>query len=79
MTTSMTAHRTQATVQSDGTLTISGLPIAPGQNVEVIVFLPQTAERPSMQDVLQRLRGSVTQFDDPFSPAVPPEDWEANR
>ncbi len=25
------------------------------------------------------LRGSVLSYDDPFAPACPPEDWEANR
>lgn len=25
------------------------------------------------------LRGTVLRYDDPFEPAVPPEDWEANQ
>lgn len=28
-------------------------------------------------EALQRLRGSVTRYDDPFGPAVAPEEWAA--
>lgn len=31
------------------------------------------------QSVTNPLRGSVGRYDDPFEPAVPPEDWEVLR
>ncbi len=30
-------------------------------------------------DGRRTLRGSVISYDDPFAPACPPEDWDANR
>ena len=41
----MRVHRTEATVGSDGSVTIGGLPFAEGEAVEVVV-LPAAAPRP---------------------------------
>ena len=35
-------------------------------------------ERATSADLVP-LRGSVLSYDDPFAPACPPEDWDANR
>ncbi|WP_438021373.1 hypothetical protein WMF18_20855 [Sorangium sp. So ce315] len=69
----MEAHRVEATVRPDGTLSIEGLPLGPGTNVEVIVLVK---ERP--QPSAYPLHGTPYRFDDPFSPAEP-EGWEAER
>jgi hypothetical protein len=69
----MEAHRLEATVRPDGTLTIEGLPLGPGTSVEVIVLVK---ERP--QSSAYPLQGTPYRFDDPFSPAEPGE-WEAER
>lgn len=38
-----------------------------------------TVEQRSTSAELIPLRGSVLSYDDPFAPACPPEDWDANR
>lgn len=83
----MTAHRVQVTVQPGGNVELKNLPFRPGELVEVLVRPsdgPEAAERvaePS-QEEQQRfpLRGAKPyRFDDPFSPAVPEEEWDALR
>ncbi len=52
-----------------------------GQEVEIIV-LPTDAQglkTPSRDASQKPLAGSVLRDDDPFGPAVPPDEWEANR
>lgn len=72
----MTAHRIHATLTEDKTLTLTDLPFPPGTDVEVVI---QPRERTGDPDDPHRLRGSVLWYNDPFEPAVPPEDWEALR
>jgi hypothetical protein len=55
-----------------------------GKQVEIIVLEDEAAqisgETPASDDASRYpLRGSVLRYDEPFEPAVPPEDWEANR
>ena len=54
-----------------------------GKQVEIIVLEDESAavaETTPADDVSRYpLRGSVLRDDDPFGPAVPAEDWEANR
>lgn len=56
-----------------------------GRNVEIIVreAPPILPEAPVVADPAKKwvspLAGTVLRDDDPFGPAVPPEDWEANR
>lgn len=69
----MTAHRIEATLGTDKTLTLDNLPFPAGTNVEVIV-LEQTTRRPDPDRY--PLRGTVLRYDDPFEPAVPIEDWD---
>ena len=46
-----------------------------GRPVAVLSPLPRMDDRP----LIGALRGSVLSFDDPFSPAVEPSDWSANK
>ncbi len=39
-------------------------------------LLPPLDERQSAQEQLAALRGTVLKYDDPFEPAVAPEEWE---
>lgn len=77
----MIAHKVQAIVTQDGKLLLQGLPFHAGARVEVIV-LDESAditESPAQQAATDQypLRGKQPyQFDDPFSPAVPLEDWD---
>jgi hypothetical protein len=78
----MIAHKVQAIVTEDGKLLLQGLPFQAGARVEVIV-LDESAdvkESPVQQASTDEypLRGKQPyQYDDPFSPAVPLEDWDA--
>lgn len=53
-----------------------------GKTVEFIVREESAGEAPPAENAkpwINPLRGSVLRDDDPFGPAVPPEEWEANR
>jgi predicted RNase H-like HicB family nuclease len=39
----------------------------------------QPARLSQREEVWQKLRGAILRDDDPYGPAVPPEDWEATR
>ena len=69
----MKAHRIEATLTENGTLTIKNLPFQAGDVVEVIIL-----ERLSgtLNSNPYPLRGTVIRYDDPFEPATPLEDWE---
>lgn len=68
------AHRVEMKLSDDGRLVLEGLPFSAGQTVEVIV-LPQAAVAPPTNPY--PLRGKPLVYEDPFEPAVPPEDWDA--
>lgn len=56
------------------------VPFAEGVAVEVIVLERPTNEANESQvEDRYPLRGKLLRYDDPFGPAVPPEDWEAMR
>jgi hypothetical protein len=75
----MTAIRIETTIDSD-TLHLPQLKPLMGKSVEIIVReMPQRAERPSAGSWVSPLVGSVIHYTDPFEPAVPPDEWEANR
>jgi hypothetical protein len=71
----MEAYRVEATVAEDGTVTVAP-PLTAGQRVEVIV-LPVAGSGAGRGH--ERLRGMMERYDDPFEPAVSPDEWEANR
>lgn len=73
----MSAITVTATVRPDGSLTVEKLPFAPGQVVEVVV-------RPAADDPTEGgkypLRGRTPyKYDDPFGPAIDPDDIEAMK
>jgi hypothetical protein len=70
-------YQRKAVVGDQGTVTVTALPLSPGDVVDVHVIKLDSPS--SMEDVRQRLRGSVVRYDDPFEPAVPPEEWDALR
>lgn len=71
----MQAHKIEAVLSENGTLVLEGLPFRAGEAVEVIIL-----ERPQPQRVSSSsefpLQGTVLFYNDPFEPAVPPEDWD---
>jgi hypothetical protein len=79
-------HETTAVIGPDGSIHIADLPFGTGERVRVVVVPDassprrHTAEEIEQSRAIRRsLRGSVLRYDDPFSPAVPIEDWEVLR
>ena len=68
----MTSLQLHAVVEKDGSVILEGLPFKPGETLAITV---ETA--PCSNAERYPLRGSVLRYDDPFEPAVPPEQWEA--
>lgn len=68
----MQAYRVETTLQQDGTLTLSNLPLRAGETVEVIILI----QSPVVED-RQRypLRGVPIHYVDPTEP-VAQADWE---
>ena len=71
----MEAVRIETKVQSNGRVVIENLPFEDGKEVEVIV-LEQEASGKYITDDPYPLRGSSYEYDDPFSPLIPPDDLE---
>ena len=67
--------RRKVVAGDQGTVTVAGLPLREGDVVEVTVV--KEDGQAAMQDVRDRLRGTVIKYDGPFDPAAPPEDWDA--
>ena len=71
----MSAITVTATVRSDGSLTVEKLPFAPGVQVEVVVR-PAAADPTEGGKYPLRGRGPY-RYEDPFGPAIDPDDIEA--
>jgi hypothetical protein len=69
----MQIYRVEATVSSDGTLTLKKIPFQAGDRVEVILRGCQPARR---GDGCYPLRGTPIRYADPFA-SVAEDDWEA--
>ena len=51
-----------------------------GKDVEIVVRETSSGVTPNDDEACHGdLVGSVLHFEDPFGPAVPPEEWESNR
>jgi hypothetical protein len=76
----MQAIRVKQKLQSD-TLVLPQLRPWVGQDVEIIVLTPDAPPAPLADRVgaSKPLTGSILRDEDPFGPAVPLEEWEANR
>ena len=57
-----------------------GLRIRVTSRGKVIAELsPPSAEPDEVEAARALLKGSVLRYDDPFEPAIPPEEWEVNQ
>jgi hypothetical protein len=73
MSTALQAHRIEATLTQDGTLTLDHLPFEAGETVEIIVLAnPKTPFDQSRS----ALYGTVIEYHEPFEP-VAAADWDA--
>jgi hypothetical protein len=71
----MVAHRIEATINQNKTLTLENLPFHSGEQVEVIIL--SRPRRESGQDRYP-LRGTKIQYTHPTEP-VAQDDWEVSR
>ena len=69
------AIRTFSTVDDAGHINLPAMPQAIGRKVEVIILV----EDSPLQDPKYPLRGTAYRFDDPFTPPIPPEEWESKE
>jgi hypothetical protein len=69
----MQAYRVATTLQQDGTLTLSNLPLRAGETVEVIILVSSPVAVDRQQSPL---RGVPVQYIDPTEP-VAQADWDA--
>jgi hypothetical protein len=78
----MNAHKLAATFAEDGKLLLTGLPFHAGSTVEVIILessnTTASASNPTQKaENLYPLQNKQPyDYEDPFAPAVSPEDWE---
>lgn len=72
----MEAVRVETVVQPHGRVVLENLPFDDGDMVEVIV-LEANGEMP--RSSVNPLKGALLKYDDPFEPAVPPEDWDVQK
>ena len=68
----MLAHRIEATISHDRTLTLENLPFDSGEQVEIITL---SRPRRISEQVGYSLRGSVIQYVEPMEP-VAQDDWD---
>jgi hypothetical protein len=71
----MQAYRINTTIQQDGMLMLSHLPLQAGEAVEVIILVQSFA---AQCQSLYPLRGTPITYVDPTEP-VAQADWEASR
>ena len=68
----MVAIKAHAVVADGGTITVSNLPFSAGESAEIIILVD------NQQPLAFPLAGQpVLKYDQPFEPALPPEQWEA--
>ncbi|MFN8439951.1 MAG: hypothetical protein U0175_04230 [Caldilineaceae bacterium] len=70
----MIAHKVEATVDQNGSITLTNLPFASGEAIEVILMRKQPLPRRAKKRKV--LKGALIKYIDPFAP-VALEDWDA--
>ncbi len=71
----MLAHRLEAIVSQDRTLTLENLPFHSGEEVEIIIL---SRSRRMSQKTEHSLRGTVIQYINPIEP-VDENEWEVTQ
>lgn len=75
----MQAHRVEAIVTKDLSLTLRDLPFASGEAVEIIVLPLAGTKKVIDPNAWRKLQGLPLEYPDPFEPATALEDWDALR
>jgi hypothetical protein len=69
----METLRVEKVIQQNGTVVLENLPFDEGETVEIIILKPNAENEKGRYP----LRGTNYKYENPFEPAVAPEDWEA--
>ncbi len=69
----METHRVETVVLSNRRIVVDDVPFEEGEKLVVIMI---EKEESGPQSVVNPLKGTLLRYDDPFGPAVPPEDWD---
>lgn len=71
----MNSHRIKTAITENGELSLQNLPFKKGDEVEIIIRQQNAEETDSEVFPLQ---DTVLRYEDPFEPAISPEEWNAN-
>jgi hypothetical protein len=69
----MKRHKVKVVVLQDGKIVVENLPVRAGQRVEVTVEIEEPLKR------RWPLKGLPVRLKDPFGPAIPDSDWDADK
>jgi hypothetical protein len=72
----MNSHRIKTALTENGKLSLQNLPFNKGDKVEIIILQQSTSTTNSDSFPL---KNTVISYNDPFEPAIFPEDWDANN
>ena len=72
----MNSHRIKTAITENGKLSLQNLPFKKGDEVEIIIRQQNAKEIDSEAFLLQ---GTVLRYEEPFEPAISPEEWNANN
>jgi hypothetical protein len=72
----MVLRRIDRAIVHGGQITVSGLSLPDGEQVQVVVSTAAVQQKRSILEVRQLLRGGVERYDEPFEPSAPAESWE---
>ena len=71
----MNSHRIKTAITENGKLSLQNLPFKKGDEVEIVIRRQKTE---TMDSEAFPLQGTVLRYEDPFEPAIFPEEWNAN-
>ena len=72
----MNSHRIKTAITENGKLSLQNLPFKKGDEVEIIIRQQNTE---TINSEAFPLKGTVLHYEDPFEPAISPEEWNANN
>jgi hypothetical protein len=72
----MNSHRIKIALTENGRLSLQNLPFNKGDEVEIIILQQNSS---TINPDACPLKGTVNHYEDPFEPAIAPEEWNANN
>jgi hypothetical protein len=71
----MNSHRIKTALTENGKLSLQNLPFKKGDEVDIIILQQNSS---TINPDAYSLKGTVIHYEDPFEPAIAPEEWNAN-